>query len=782
MKSIFRLIRAHIRHGKDAFFGIILLMSLITFSFSGTVSNDDVLRAEIEKNFAEENVGDLIVMIYEDDLSDDMLASLDKSSSVAGYSVKQSIFLRSRPVVDGAEEDVILSFTRRSDDVCVFNDSFDGFRADNDLKPGEIFLPYKLKMNSSMKEGAVLSFRTSSGSEERYTVKGFYEDKIFGATTITDNYCVLSEEDYDRLISECTDHEDSPVLLMIVYSEVHIHAADGIDASELRRDLTDSALIKTARAVLSRQNIIDLFEMYSNTGTRGMAAFTIILLAAILITIHNSISAAVEMEYTDLGILRALGFSVGRIRLVYAAEYVLALAAGSVLGLLVSIPVCAVLIRKWMNLTGILTGTDVSVMKCAGMSLVMILVCIGFIFAATAKISRISPVRAISGGRDEVHFDSRLNCRIRKHPLSLSLVLRQLSTNRRSYTGTALIVAMLVYFLVSITLITANLDPDKLFTTSKGEINLLNTGGLSISNAGEFEEAAREVDSGASLYTRSIRRMMIDKQFVPVHAFRREEDKYDLLDGRQPEYDNELIVTKNLAEDLGKAIGDTVTVSCQDRTEEFIITGYFQTVFEFGLVSMMTTEGMQKMGCNDVESAQLKLSDTSKTQEMIDMITSRFGDSISASEYKESGTMLNYRKIVTILMNSSIYTMYTVILIFAAVVVVMLCRRSFVRERTDIGIFKALGTTSGSLRRQFALRFAAVALAGSLLGGTLSALWARKMITFMLKIVGLTDLKAEISPMTFAFPAAAVCLCFFAFAYAVSGKIKSVDVRELITD
>ena len=94
MKSIFRLIQAHIRHGKDAFFGIILLMSLITFSFSGTVSNDDVLRAEIEKNFAEENVGDLIVMIYEDDLSDDMLASLDKSSSVAGYSVKQSIFER----------------------------------------------------------------------------------------------------------------------------------------------------------------------------------------------------------------------------------------------------------------------------------------------------------------------------------------------------------------------------------------------------------------------------------------------------------------------------------------------------------------------------------------------------------------------------------------------------------------------------------------------------------------------------------------------------------------
>ena len=242
------------------------------------------------------------------------------------------------------------------------------------------------------------------------------------------------------------------------------------------------------------------------------------------------------------------------------------------------------------------------------------------------------------------------------------------------------------------------------------------------------------------------------------------------------------MLTKNLADDLGKTIGDTVTVTYMDKKDEYIVTGYFQTIFEFGNVSMMTSEGMTKLGYNDIQEAQVSLSDTSKKDEIIDMLNSRFADRLSASENKESATMLTYKKIVNVLMNSSIYTMYVVILIFAAVVVVMLCRRTFIRERTDIGIFKALGMSAGSLRNQFALRFAAVALIGSVVGGAASAFLARKMIAFMLKIVGLTDIKAAVSPITFALPAAAVCLCFFVFAYIVSGKIKSVDVRELITE
>ncbi|HOH85713.1 MAG TPA: FtsX-like permease family protein [Ruminococcus sp.] len=112
----------------------------------------------------------------------------------------------------------------------------------------------------------------------------------------------------------------------------------------------------------------------------------------------------------------------------------------------------------------------------------------------------------------------------------------------------------------------------------------------------------------------------------------------------------------------------------------------------------------------------------------------------------------------------------------------MVSRRAFIKERTDIGIFKAMGFTASSLRRQFAMRFAAVALAGTVVGEIFSALWARKMISFMMKIVGLTDFKACLTPAVLLMPAAVICLSFFVVAYLASGKIKRIEVRELITE
>ncbi|MBP5379973.1 MAG: hypothetical protein J6Y64_10600, partial [Ruminococcus sp.] len=438
MKSILKLMRAHIRHGKDVFFGIILLMSLLTFSFSGTVSNADELRAALEQNFQEAGVGDINVFIYDDMLTDEMLVSLEEDSQVEKYSTEKVLMLMLKPEIEGEEAESVLEFRRYYDDINVFNDSFNGFTDDNVLNRGEVFLPYKLKMNKKLKPGASISFTTSRGNKEVFTIKGYYEDPELGATTISNNRCVISAEDYDRLLSEELDHIDSIKRILLLQDEIHILGANRITATDLRRHITqDTALIKSANVVFSRQNIMDCFEMYSNTGKRGMVVFTLILLTVILITMHNSISASVEMEYTDLGILRSMGFQVNQIRLVYVAKYVFALIIGSILGILVSIPVCAVLIRMWMNITCILTGTSVAVLKCAILSLVMIFICIFFILIATSKIAHISPIMAISGGRNEVHFDSRLNFRIRKHSLSLSLVLRQLNTHRRSYTGTA---------------------------------------------------------------------------------------------------------------------------------------------------------------------------------------------------------------------------------------------------------------------------------------------------------------------------------------------------------
>jgi len=51
----------------------------------------------------------------------------------------------------------------------------------------------------------------------------------------------------------------------------------------------------------------------------------------------------------------------------------------------------------------------------------------------TEKISEISPMRAISGGRESVFFANRLNRPINGSTLNFKLAIRQLTSNKRQY-------------------------------------------------------------------------------------------------------------------------------------------------------------------------------------------------------------------------------------------------------------------------------------------------------------------------------------------------------------
>lgn len=561
-----------------------------------------------------------------------------------------------------------------------------------------------------------------------------------------------------------------------------INGADGISAVQLKHALAqETDLVNSSMWAVDRENLMNTFEIVSKVGTRCVCAFTLMLFAIILITMCNSISSSIEMDYTDLGVLKAQGFTVGKIRLVYAVQYMLALFIGAVLGIAVSVPACMILIRLWMNVTCVMTKTNVAVVKCFGLCLLVILVCLLFIAAVTRKIGRISPVRTISGEKSDVHFDSRLNIPVKKKHLSLTIAVRQLNSRRRSYIGTTLIVGLMVFFLICIILMVKSFDPDKIYGVAKGEIVITSRGGFTYALCDEMEKAVKEADEGAVIHATSMNRMTIDDDLYSVYTYLKEEDYFNILSGRHPKYDNEIMLTDSLSELLGKKPWDTVRVAYNGRKEEFVVTGLYQYVGDFGLTAMVTREGMEKLDFRYVSYCQLKLG-SSGLEDMTEMLNERFGEKIAAEKYVISESDKKYRDLIAAIMHSLVYAMYVIIMVFSAVVVAMACRRAFIRERPDIGIFRAMGFTSRDLRIQFALRFMLTSAIGAVLGSIAGRLWAKKLIGFILEIAGITNVGTEFSFAMLFVPAASVCICFFVFAFISSRRVKSVEVRELITE
>ena len=66
--------------------------------------------------------------------------------------------------------------------------------------------------------------------------------------------------------------------------------------------------------------------------------------------------------------------------------------------------------------------------------------------------------------------------------------------------------------------------------------------------------------------------------------------------GREPLYENEILVTELVAELLEVEIGDEVTVAFGKNSDTFIISGFYQSGNDSGAVFAMNFEGCEKLG------------------------------------------------------------------------------------------------------------------------------------------------------------------------------------------
>ena len=119
---------------------------------------------------------------------------------------------------------------------------------------------------------------------------------------------------------------------------------------------------------------------------------------------------------------------------------------------------------------------------------------------------------------------------------------------------------------------------------------------------------------------------------------------------------------------------------------------------------------------------------------------------------------------------------------FALIVVIMFCHRMFLQEKTDIGILKAMGRTSIQHRLSLGLRFLMLAVSGAVPGVICSVLLSGKLLTAILKPMGITHLIISLRPASVLFPIGLICVSFFLFAFLVSRGIKKLSATVLIAE
>lgn len=664
-----------------------------------------------------------------------------------------------------------------------FKDNLSSYREETpEILPGQVYISPSMVSMFDVQIGDEISFPVArSQIEETFTIAGFYEDPFMGSSMIGMKGFLIAETDYNRI----ADMIEGAGIDALARSGAMLHifreASSRLTVSELNGLINENTgLPEFAEFVHSESAIAGFMLILQNAFSGLLAAFVVVLLFVVMIVLGHSISSSVEADYVNMGILKTIGFTGKKLRRIQMAQYLTAILGGMPAGLVLAVFFSRFVGSVTLTTTGIRIPAELSLVWCFLSFASVLLILTGFIALKTGKISRITPMKAIRAEISTKQSGKNGRLPIFGNHLKASLALRQITAGKRRYAGACIVAVLLVFFASMIGRMDSWLGADgqgmmEAFNPADHDIGVQVLGKQSAGEAGQVVLSYTDITDSYLLAMPGVSVNGIDYTANVIS----DPDRFHIIEGRTSLSDDEIVLTEFVATDLGVSIGDTVTVRADSGSGEYTVSGIYTCANDMGDNVGMSREGYLKIGRDDPNlwCNHYFLSDPSQTAAVTEALEAAYGGDVHVHE----NTWPGLYGIISA-MRALLLFLYVMVIAFILVVTIMTGSKILSAENKDIGIYKALGFTSGQLRCSFALRFAMAAILGSIVGTLLAALLTDTLVSMVMKMAGISNFSSTPSAGNTLMPAAVVILFFAVFAYLASWKVKKVDLTVLITE
>ncbi len=650
------------------------------------------------------------------------------------------------------------------------------------LKAGEIAVPYSYKTLFDCNIGDTL-YVEDRGDKRGFRVSYFFEDPFMGSSLIGVKTILCSQEDLEHMTALGVK---DPFGSFSPGTIINVSKKEGIS-------LTDTHFIRIlnektnytgfAFLSMSASQAINYMLILTNIFSGILVAFVILLVIVALIIIGHHINNSIEMDFVNLGIYKSIGFTDQKLRTINMSQYLLAAFLGIMIGMPISVPMIGLINEMTKPVTCLQISANIPMVWCVSILLLILLFISVFVRRKLRRISRITPIRVIRGAKDDIYFKSRLQLGIQQRGMKFFLTYRQLTSGLKQYLGAMAITAILVFFLCMVSMMVIWIGNDgknlnKLFSAFDQDLTV---NYYDESERAGVEAAIEEKSQIRAHFKITTLYMLIDDVQVYTLVCDTPEVINSVFEGRTCRYENEILVTQFLANELNVSLGDEITIKYGDDKAEFIISGYYECANDLGINFAMSAQGYQRLTGEGVKKMTdiYNLNDNSVVSGLVKELSSTYGEgSLKASEgdvFEAMGSIVTAVKSISVVI-------YIIAILFVLVTVYMMCGKIFAKEKKDYGIYKALGFTSSELRVQFALRFAMVAVLGSILGIILNLALSDVCGSFLFSFMGVSRAGVHVIWWINGIPMVFMILNYFVFSYLASGRIKRVETRILISD
>lgn len=603
---------------------------------------------------------------------------------------------------------------------------------------GELYVPI-----SYMKDGIAKLGDQTTVFGKKLTVAGFLRDSQMNSLLASSKRFLVSENDF----AEIKDFGSTEYL-------IEFRLKDLSDLGAFETAYTSAGLEANGPTIT-----YPLFKML-NAISDGLMIAVILLISVLVVAIafmciRFTLLAKIEDDYREIGVLKAIGLRVSDIKKIYIAKYAAIAAAGCTLGFAFSFVFRGMLlenIRLYMGESG--NASFALFLGLIGVLLVFLAI-IANVSIVLKRFRKISPTEAIRFGiSQEKSAGAKRFClnRNRLFNTNIFLGIKDVLARKRLY-ATMLVVLVISTFIIIVPQNLYNTISSKSFITYMGigssdmRVDIQQTDNIS----GKAAEIAKAMESDGSISKYAV---LTTKTFKAKTEKGLEESlKIELGDhsifplgysaGRAPAAQNEIALSVLNADELGKRVGDVITLVIEGEEKNLAVSGIYSDITNGGKTAKAAfTDNSSDMMWSVIYA---EISDKS----LVDGKASEYADRF---EYAKISGIDEY---ITQTFGSTIssvgkasYAAIAVALIIMVLVTLLFMKMLVTKDRYSIAMMKALGFTNSDIMVQYVTRSVFVLLVGIVLGTLLSNTIGEVLTGAVISSFGASSFKFAVNPLS----------------------------------
>ena len=615
------------------------------------------------------------------------------------------------------------------------------------------------------------------GKSHSFTVAGVIEEMQYGNYGSGLLCAYLPKEDFEEFAD--------------VYSEKTVveYSMSVNSGASLDKTKEDISKVIEHNGVMT----LSLLDSESVKGTRTMVtdllililtAFSLIILAVSVFLSNFKVKNAIDCEIINMSVLKALGYTSAQIVWGITLPYALVSLIFALSGVGLSYALLPVLCSVLTVQSGFSFAVSFDLLSFICVTVILVGVVTFFTFISARKIKKTQPIDGLRGNTSTKGAKkNRLPLDKTKGNTKLLLVLKQMIATKKQNVMLFLVSFVLTVLIAFSGTLFYNVvvKPENFMSALSDEVAdvIMIPKEDSISKLEAKLGDDNRVENSLQYMSCSVK--IEDKAVTSFVCEDFSKVRNDVCYmGTNPKEIDEIALGSAFEESF--KIGDTVSVTVDDITKSFEVTGFVQSVNLQGEICQLSTGGYNSLlDEKQTPSLYVYLENPENAEEVVKEYKADYPELLAdtINSYKLQKEAQDMYMGITMVLVVAIFVVTILVVLFILYIVI---KSLLVKRRQELGIYKAMGYTSSQLISQTAGSFMLVSIIATLLSSVLAMFYMPAVYGFIFEALGVMKNNIEISFGFLMLFAVAVILVNIIISIILCMPIRKISAYSLIKE